>query len=279
MVSPIPLSLRSGATATKENPHQTRGSARAPTALDLRQAYRGGWQRWARDPKQVVLDPAGENLHDIFLDPLELKSVQTEVTAAEPPSQAGITEANGRAPKTVFKKMLDSTQPKDKRAYEECIDATVSARNVLLRTHGFPPNQHVFGQDPELAFDVLVPGADVAAVTMPALDRPSARATQNRQAARQAFVENQDDRAMRRAPVARPRPWSEFQVGDQVAFWRKGKGRGMRHGHARWHGQAVVLALCPRSKNVWVAYRYQLFKVSQEHSCEWPQSQKGLRMM
>ena len=24
------------------------------TALDLRQAYREGWQRWARDPKQVV---------------------------------------------------------------------------------------------------------------------------------------------------------------------------------------------------------------------------------
>ena len=44
------------------------------TALDLRQTYREGWQRWARDPKQVALDPAGENLNDIFLDPLELNS-------------------------------------------------------------------------------------------------------------------------------------------------------------------------------------------------------------
>ena len=107
------------------------------TALDLRQAYREGWQRWARDLKQVVLDPAGENLHDIFLDPLELNSVETEVTAAESHWQAGITEANGRAFKMVFKKMLDSTQPKDEREreYEECTDATVSARNVLLRTH------------------------------------------------------------------------------------------------------------------------------------------------
>ena len=66
------------------------------TALDLRRACREGWQRWARDPKQVVLDPAGENLHDIFLEPLELNSVETEVTAAESPWQAGITEANGR---------------------------------------------------------------------------------------------------------------------------------------------------------------------------------------
>ena len=69
---------------------------------------------------------------------------------------------------------------------------------------------------------------------------------------------------MRRAVVARPRPWGEFQVGDQVAFWRKGKGRGMRHGHARLHGRAVVWALCPGSKNVWVAYRHQLLEMSQE---------------
>ena len=70
------------------------------TALDLRQAYREGWQRWARDPKQVVLDPSGENLHDIFLDPLD-------------PWVTGITEANRRAFEMVFKKMLESTQPKE----------------------------------------------------------------------------------------------------------------------------------------------------------------------
>ena len=112
--------------------------------------------------------------------------------------QAGITEPNGRAFKIVFKKMLDSTQPKDKREYEECIDATVSARNVLLRTHGVSPYQHVFGRDPELAFDVQVPRADSAAVTMPVLDCP-VNTSPIRQAARQAFVESQDDRAMRRA--------------------------------------------------------------------------------
>ena len=74
-------------------------------ALDMLQAYRGGWQRWARDPKQVVLDPAGENLHDIFLDLLELNSVELEITAAESPWQAGITEANGQAFMTAFTKM------------------------------------------------------------------------------------------------------------------------------------------------------------------------------
>ena len=200
-------------------------------------------------------------IHGIFLDPLELNSVETEVTAAESPWQGGITGANGRAfQKWCSRKMLDSTQPGDKGEYEECVDATVLARNVLLRTHGFSPYQHVFGRDPELSFDVLVPGADVAAVTMHVLDRPSERAVQIRQAARKAFMESQDDKAMRRALVARPRPWRDFKVGDQVAFWRKGKGRGMRSGHARWHGRAIVLALCPGSKNVWIAYRHQLLQ-------------------
>ena len=72
------------------------------TTLDLRQAYREGWQRWARDPKQVVLDPAGENLHDIFLERLELISLETEITAAESLLEAGIIEANDPAFKMVF---------------------------------------------------------------------------------------------------------------------------------------------------------------------------------
>ena len=111
------------------------------------------------------------------------------MTAAESPWQAGFAEASGRAFKLVFRNMLDLTPPKDEGKDEECFDAAVSARNDLLRKHGFSPYQHVFGRDPELAFDVLAPGADVAAVTLPVLDRPSERATLILQAARQAFVE------------------------------------------------------------------------------------------
>ena len=171
----------------------------------------------------------------------------------------------------VFKIMLESTQPKDKREFEECIDATVLVRNVLLRTHGFSPYQHVFGRDPELAFDVLVPGADVAAVTLPVLDRPSERATQIRQAARQAFVECQEGKAMRRALVARPRLWREFQVGDQVAFWRKRKGR--------WHGRAVILEFCLGSKEMCGWHTDISYSRCLRNSCAWPQPRRGLHMM
>ena len=125
----------------------------------------------------------------------------------------------------VFKKKLDSTQPGDKAEYEECVDAKVLARNVLLRTHGFSPYQHVFGRDPELSFGVLVPGADVA-VTMPVLDRHSERAVQIRQAARKAFVESQDDKTVRRALVSLER----FQSWRSCCVLAKGQ----RSGNAFW---------------------------------------------
>ena len=103
----------------------------------------------------------------------------------------------------------------------------------MLRTHGFNPYQHVFGCDPDLALDILLLGAYVDSVTMPVLDCPGERVIQIRQAARQPFVERQDDKVMRRALEARPSLESEFRVEDQVAFWRKENGRGMRPGQSR----------------------------------------------
>ena len=178
----------------------------------------------------------------------------------------------------VFKKMLDSKEQGDKGEYEECIDAAVLARNVLLRTHGFSPYQHVFGRDSELSFDVLVPEADVAAVTMLVLDRLSERAVQIRQAARKAFVESQDDKAMRRSLVARPRPWREFKVGDPVAFWRKGKGREMRSGHARWHGRAMCW-LCVLDQRMCGWLTGINCPRCRKNSCGWQQSRRGLQMI
>ena len=140
----------------------------------------------------------------------------------------------------VFKKMLDSTQPGEKQNMKN-----VSTQQCWPETSCFEPVVSV-----HISVCLVETRRCRFAVTMPVLDRPSERAVQIRQAARKAFVDSQDDKAMRRALVTRPRPWRDFTVGDQVAFWRKEKGRGMRSGHARWHGRGIVLALCPGSKNV-----------------------------
>ena len=69
-------------------------------------------------PETSISRKLAANGHMIRNKWFMIHSVETEVTATESPWQAGITEANGRAFKMVFKKMLDSTQPKDKREYE-----------------------------------------------------------------------------------------------------------------------------------------------------------------
>ena len=52
--------------------------------------------------------------------------------------------------------MLESKQLIEEREVVKCIgfDATVLARDVLLRTHRYSPYQHVFGRDHEPLVDV-----------------------------------------------------------------------------------------------------------------------------
>ena len=119
----------------------------------------------------------------------------------------------------------------------------------------------------------------MAAVMMPALDRPSERAVQIRQAARKAFVE---------AWTTRPCdvPWWQDRVPGEssrleikLRSGRKGKGRGMRFGHARWHGRAIVLALCPGYQRMCGSLTGTNCSRCQRNSCRWQQSLSELQMM
>ena len=61
--------------------------------------------------------------------------------------------------------------------------------------------------------------------------------------------------------------WQDHVPGETLKLeikLRSGERAKVVSGHARWHGRAIVLALCPGSKNVWIAYRHQLLMVSQE---------------
>ena len=118
----------------------------------------------------VVVGTAEENLHDIFLHSLELNPVKTVEKATELLWPAEIMEANGGAFKLIFRNRLDTTQPKEKGEHEECIDATVSVGNGVLRTHGLNPYHQVFGHGLEVALDALVSGVDEAGVTMHVLE-------------------------------------------------------------------------------------------------------------
>ena len=67
---------------------------------------------------------------------------------------------------------------------------------------------------------------------------PMERAHAVRRAARQAWFDLEDSRALRVWLDSRPRPARDFAMGDLVAYWRKGRGEK----HSRWHGRGVIVA-------------------------------------
>ena len=61
--------------------------------------------------------------------------------------------------------------------------------------------------------------------------------------ARDAWLKARNEERLKRASRARNRPLAHFRSGDEVDFWRRGKGKGARpHIKGRFHGGAVVLA-------------------------------------
>ena len=109
---------------------------------------------------------------------------------------------------------------------------------------------------PRLSHDLLQDDPDVVSTTGALFDESTARAQSVRQEARAAVLAIQDDKSLRRALAARPRAERQYCSGDRVAYWRKGKGKGLKMGNARWHGRAVLIG--QQGRNWIVSHRNEL---------------------
>ena len=112
----------------------------------------------------------------------------------------------------------------------------MEAKISLTRRCGKSPFQIAIGRDPELPGDLLSSSSilhdDVAAHT--------ARIRSN---ARLVVMQFNDNLASRRALDQRPRPFTEFPVGDEVAVWRRSTGKGApgKQRRAQWRGPGIIL--------------------------------------
>eukprot|EP00435_Cladocopium_sp_Y103_P050219 s645_g15.t1 len=94
-------------------------------------------------------------------------------------------------------------------------------------------------------------------------DDAIARSYALRTTAREAVLELQDDRTLRRAMLARPRREKPFASGDIVAYWRDQKwNQGLVSKGGRWYGSGVVLGLIGR--NVVIAHRNHILRCAPE---------------
>ena len=82
-----------------------------------------------------------------------------------------------------------------------------------------------------------------------------------RERARRAFLSADNDQAIRRALLRRPRiAINHFQKGDWVLYWRKHKGN-MKGDRGRWHGPGQIV-VCENQKVVWISHSGYLIRAS-----------------
>ena len=133
----------------------------------------------------------------------------------------------------------------------------------MINVHGVTPHQYVFGRNPIIPSDLLDEPRAVVSATVSLQDHAIERSQQIRTTARKAVLDLQDDRAMRRALMARPRVTRDFKPGDLVAYYRGQKWiEGQLNQQGRWYGTAIVLGYVGR--NLVIAHRKHIFRCAPE---------------
>ena len=219
------------------------------------------WTRSFGRPKFCKFDASRCNLGQPFLDVLERDGTTPLDIPGEAHEQMGDVESQGRHFENMLIKVIHEMGPTNYQEWLECVDATVEARNMLMKRNGHSAYQLVFGRDPEF------PGDDIlgekpneisnGAILEDAIAEYTFRA---RSIARQQVLQALDHKAARIALNSRPRPSREFRPGDEVSVWRRG--RGIKKSSARWRGPGIVAGLA--GGNIWVSMPGAFIKCSPE---------------
>ena len=219
------------------------------------------WTRSFGRPKFCKFDASRCNLGQVFLDVLERDGTTAIDIPGEAHEQMGDVEAQGRHFENMLIKVIHDMSPTNYLEWLECVDATVEARNMLMKRQGHSAYQLVFGRDPEFPGDDILGDKPNEIANGAILEDAIAEYTfRARSIARQQVLEALDHKAARVALNSRPRPLREFRPGDEVSVWRRG--RGIKKSTARWRGPGIVAGLA--GGNIWVSMPGAFIKCSPE---------------
>lgn len=235
---------------------------RRETSEVIRKVMMERWVSWAGPPSELVCDPAKPNIAEAFTNPLESLGTAIKVTAADAHWQLGKTEVHGGWFGKVVSRIISERSPASQQEWEECVQAA-HCKNQLIQVYGMTPSQFVFGKNPRVPENLLDEPLEVVPATLPLYEEANARHVATRQAARRAVLELQDERSLRLALAARPRPQQTFAAGTYVAYWRSQKwNNGTLDNTSRWYGPAVVLGYVGR--NIVVLHKRHIFRCAPE---------------
>lgn len=153
---------------------------------------------------------------------------------------------------------------------KEILALCVSAKNEMHQLRGYSPNQWAFGQNSDRIFSTLSCFQHLPNISSV---NPSFHENISRMAkAREMFIQQDAIRRLERAATLKTRKEREYQPGDLVFYYRKGRGKGAKV-RGQWHGPARVLFSEKTTKGdrgycgsiIWISHGVVLLRCAPEH--------------
>ena len=259
--------------------YHTAVCAPSRTAESASMCLSQGWIGWAGPPGLLCLDSATEFTSEQFQQFLQRHGIKSRTSAPEAHWQNSRIERHGGILQVMLKKM-DIEENID--SYEKltlALHQATMTKNRWSRIKGYSPEMLVFGKQPK-APGSIVSDEDITSHSMAIAQIPEGQKFREelafRERARKAFVQVDNDAALRRALVHRSRPHrGQYEKGNWVMMWKK---RGEADG--QWTGPFQVIVQ-EDQRVVWITQANKLFRVAPENIRhlsameEWKSNQAG----
>ena len=186
------------------------------------------WIGYFGTPYNILTDNGREFDNQFFRDMCQNVNVIVRTTAAESPWSNGVCERYN----AVIEEGVVKTQEDVKCSFDTALAWAVSAKNTLHTSHGYSPNQLVFGRNPNLPAVLNDKPPALEGVTASELVAENLNAMH---AARKSYIANESSEKLRRAirHQIRPSISEKYDNGDLVLF--------KRNNIDRWQGPGSVI--------------------------------------
>ena len=242
------------------------------TAAHVREAYRQ-WIKLFGAPKVVKPDLGREFLQE-FAYRCGTDGSTVDPSSLEAPTQAAITEREGKSFKMIFAKAsIELGRSLSLEEIHELIDITCMTKNRLTHKSGYSAIHRVFGFTPCMPGEFMQ-GNDGNFMNASANIQGDVQLQlqeQMRLAAGRAFFSAECHDALKRAIASGHRKLDNFQIGQEVFFWSVGVHRKVSHPNSAsrkpnnqmWHGPAHILAI-QHPSTLFLNYQGKLVKAAPE---------------
>ena len=230
-------------------------------ALTVRKALSKCWVAAFGVPELLICDQGPEFAGEQFVEYMSQMGAAVHYTDGSSPWKNGRAE---RAVGTVKRKIKTVVQ--ETSATEEELDLVVSqvvaGHNSLYDRHGYSPNQRLFGRSLRLPGSLMATDKWDQEMIQASAGDLIQRSWAIREAARAAWIKEDDVVSVHRATSALTRRSDEhsfgFKPGQWAYVWRKTDNR---YG---WVGPGALIAMTPGGNSWWINMRGRLWKVSAE---------------